>query len=263
VATDAVTGATYSVPFPKPVRDYDAISFTLKKNFSKHWQALASYTYSSLRGNYPGLFSDTNGQTDPNITSMFDLVSLLSNMKGPLPADSPHQFKLFGSYTLDLGSRLSVTAGGAFRAQSGTPVNYLGAHPIYGQSEAFVLQRGSGGRAPTQTQADLRGQIAYVMTPPYTVKFSVDVINILNNQYATSVDQDWTYDNTAPIGSAKCSNHNAAEKSDKIGAALSDCPALNYLRTTDGLVPTINKNWGQAVSFAAPLAVRLGLQITF
>jgi hypothetical protein len=262
-AIDPVTGLQYTTKFPKPVRDYDAVSVTLRKNMSNHWQALASYTYSSLRGNYPGLFSDTNGQTDPNLTSMFDLVSLLANQKGPLPADTPHAFKVAASYTFDISSRFSATAGGTFRATSGRPVNYLGAHPVYGPSEAFILPRGSGGRTPVETDLDLKGMLSYVISPPYAVKFSVDVINVLNNQVGTSVDEDWTLDSVQPIRQGACGSGNAAEKSNKIGAALADCPALQYLRTSDGRIPSINKNWGQPSVYLAPLAVRFGLQVTF
>jgi hypothetical protein len=262
-AVDPITGATYTTPFPKPVRDYDAFTVSMRKAFSAHWQGMASYTYSSLRGNYPGLFSATNGQNDPNLTSMFDLASLLSNQTGPLPADSPHQFKVYGSYSWDFGPQWQFTAGTAIRLESGTPVNMLGAHPTYGQSEAFVLQRGSGGRTPWLNHTDLNGQVSYVIKPPYAVKFTIQVTNIFNKQTAVSVDEDWTYDSVPAIGSAGCSSHSAVSKGDKIGAALAQCPALGYLRTTDGLPATINTNWGQATSYTAPLGVRLGLQFTF
>ena len=68
------------------------------KRFSNNWQFIFSYVYSSLIGNYEGLFRNDNGQSDPNITSLFDLVSLLANTYGRLPNDSPHQFKFDGSY---------------------------------------------------------------------------------------------------------------------------------------------------------------------
>src|SRR5206468_4487375 len=79
-------------------RYYRAIEFTATKRFSKNYQFIASYVYSSLIGNYEGLFRNDNGQSDANITSLFDLVSLLANAYGRLPNDRPHQFKLNGSY---------------------------------------------------------------------------------------------------------------------------------------------------------------------
>jgi len=263
VAVDPVTGIAYSTTFPKPVREYDGFTFSVKKNFSNHWQAMASYTYSSLRGNYPGLFKADTGQLDPNLTAMFDLAELLSNQTGPLPQDIPHQFKLYGSYTLDFGPQFSVTAGGAFRAESGVPVNFLGSHPLYGDSEATVLPRGSGGRTPFNTKVDLRGSMQYVVKPPYTVKLSVDVLNVFNDQSTLAVDQDWTFDAVAPVVNAQCSGRNAVSKSNKVQAALADCPALQYLKSTSGRAVTINENWGQATSYRAPLAVRFGLEFSF
>ena len=64
-----VTGTVYSVAWPKPERSYDSVSFTVNKLFSKKWLAQGSYTWSSLRGNYPGLFRPENGQRDPNLTA--------------------------------------------------------------------------------------------------------------------------------------------------------------------------------------------------
>jgi hypothetical protein len=44
------------------------------------------------------LFRDDNGQFDPNITSLFDHVSLLASAYERLPNERPHQFKFDGSY---------------------------------------------------------------------------------------------------------------------------------------------------------------------
>jgi hypothetical protein len=263
VAVDPVTGISYTSVFPKPVREYDGFTFSVRKNFSNRWQGMASYTYSSLRGNYPGLFKADTGQLDPNLTAMFDLAELLSNQSGPLPQDIPHQFKLYGSYTFDFGPQLSVTAGGAFRAESGVPVNFLGSHPLYGDSEATILPRGVGGRTPFTTKVDLKGALQYVVKPPYTVKLSVDVLNVFNDQSVLGVDQDWTFDSVAPIVDGQCNSRNAVSKGNKIQAALADCPALQYLKTTSGRPVTINENWGQGNLFRAPLAVRFGLEFSF
>ena len=84
--------------FGRARRYYRALEFTATKRFSNNWQLISSYVYSSLIGNYEGLFRNDNGQSDPNITSLFDLVSLLANGYGRLPNDRPHQFKFDGSY---------------------------------------------------------------------------------------------------------------------------------------------------------------------
>jgi hypothetical protein len=263
VSVDPVTGRTFTTPFPKPVRSYDGFSVILKKNFSSNWLASVSYTYSSLRGNYPGYFRPETGQLDPGITSMFDLASLLANQTGPLPGDMPHSLKLYGSYAFDFGPRLQASAGTALRVTSGTPVNYLIAHPDYGPGEGYGLPRGSAGRTPTLTNFDLKGGLAYTFTPPYQVKFTVDVFNILNAQKATALDENWTTDSAQPIVNGQCGSRNAATKSNPTAAALTDCPSLAYMRTTDGLPVTINTNFAKPTSYQTPLAVRLGLELTF
>jgi hypothetical protein len=92
--------ATHRAPqcFGRAQRFYRALEFTATKRFTNNFQFIASYVFSSLIGNYEGLFRNDNGQSDPNITSLFDLQSLLANTYGRLPNDRPHQFKFNGSY---------------------------------------------------------------------------------------------------------------------------------------------------------------------
>jgi hypothetical protein len=262
-STDPVTGRGFTTAFPKPVRDYDGFTFSVKKNFSNKWLAQGSYTYSSLRGNYPGFFRPETGQLDPGITSMFDLAGLLANQSGPLPGDMPHSFKLYGSYAFDFGPSLQASAGTALRVTSGTPVNYLIAHPDYGPGEGYGLPRGSAGRTPTVTNFDLKGGLTYIITPPYKVQFTVDVFNILNAQAATRVDENWTLNSAQPIINGQCSKRNAASSSNPIAAALADCPDLQYMKTTGGRAVTINSNFAKPTQYQAPLSVRFGLELSF
>ncbi len=260
---DPQTLRQYQIAFPKPERAYDGFTVKVNKNFSKHWLGGASYTYSITRGNYPGLFRPENGQLDPNITSEYDLAALMQNRWGPLPSDTPHQLKVYGSYAYDLTPRLQAVIGSQIRALSGQPINYLGSHPLYGPTEAFILPRGYGGRTPAVTALDLRGQIQYVVRAPYALTFSVDVFNALNSQTATSVDQNYTYDDVLPIVNGVCHNKTGAQGSNPIAGAVGDCPDLAYLRTSDGRPVTVNKNFGRATSYQAPLSVRFGLTLAF
>ncbi len=260
---DPQTLRQYQVAFPKPVRSYDGFTVEVRKNFSQRWLAQASYTYSMLRGNYPGLFRPETGQLDPNITSEYDLAALMANRYGPLPGDTPHQFKLFGSYMFDLGPKLQASAGGAFRVISGQPISYLGSHPLYGPGEAFILPRGYGGRTPAITQLDLKGQVQYTVKAPYAITFSVDIFNILNSQTATSVDENYTFDDVLPIQNGVCHNKNGASKSNPLTGALADCPDLAYMRTSDGRPVTPNPNFGRATAYQLPLSVRFGLALSF
>ena len=262
-STDPVTGRGFTTAFPKPIRDYDGFTFIVKKNFSNNWLAQGSYTYSSLRGNYPGFFRPETGQLDPGITSMFDLAGLLANQNGPLPGDMPHSFKAYGSYAFDFGPKLQANAGGALRITSGTPVNYLIAHPDYGPGEGYGLPRGSAGRTPTVTNFDLKGGVTYTITPPYRVQFTVDIFNVLNQQKAVSVDENWTLNSAQPIINGQCGSHNAASSSNPIAAALTDCPDLQFMKSTSGRSVTINSNFAKPTAYQVPLSVRFGLELTF
>src|SRR5437868_4528652 len=125
--------------FGRAQRFYRGIEFTATKRFTHNFQFIASYVFSSLTGNYEGLFRNDNGQSDPNITSLFDLQSLLKNTYGRLPNDRPHQLKFNGSYR----TPWKLLVSGNFYAQSGVPFNALIPHPIYGNNEGFLVQRGT------------------------------------------------------------------------------------------------------------------------
>jgi len=171
--------------FGRARRYYRAIEINATKRFSDRYQFIASYVYSSLIGNYEGLFRNDNGQSDPNITSLFDLVSLLNNTYGRLPNDRPHQFKLDGSYEWPFKLLTSLS----FRAQSGIPINQLIPHPVYGNNEGFGVPRGSLGRTPFTTNLDLGAYYPITFSETRQLRLQLDWFNILNYQRAIRVDE--------------------------------------------------------------------------
>ncbi len=92
----------------KPKRNYDAFEVHLRKRFSQNWAADATYTYSRIYGNYPGLASsDEWGRNSPNVNRLWDntVMSYDINQQlvyGLLNSDRPHQFKLSGSYDFNV-----------------------------------------------------------------------------------------------------------------------------------------------------------------
>ena len=125
--------------FPKAQRTYDALTAQFTKTYSNGWLLTASYTLSRLYGNYAGLFRPETGQLDPNITSDFDLKSLLANQMGLLPGDHTHAIKIYGAKDFPLPAAQDILVGLSYRGLSGGPINAFGAHPLYGPDEAFVL----------------------------------------------------------------------------------------------------------------------------
>jgi len=224
-------------------RYYRALEVTMNRRFANNFSFNASYVFSSLIGNYEGLFRNDNGQADPNITSLFDLVSLLTNMYGRLPNDRPHQFKFNGSYQTPWKLILSSN----FYAQSGIPFNQLIPHPVYGNNEGFAVQRGtafipnlpaafSGGvtsalgkqRTPFTWNLDLGAYYPIHISESKQLRITADWFNVTNTQRAVTVD------NTFSINS---------------GVA--------------GVPPVLNPFWGSGTIFQYPSNLRLGAKFTW
>jgi outer membrane receptor protein involved in Fe transport len=229
---------------PKPRRDYDALMLTANKRLSKNWTVQASYTYSRTRGNYPGLYAADKGQLDPNITSLYDLPELLENRDGPLPNDRPHNLRADGYYTHAIGQKGAITAGLGASARSGRPNNALGFHTIYGQSESFILPRGSAGRTPVVTRFDLHLGYRHQLVRGMVLDAFVDIFNLFNQRTAVLQDQDYTLDPVDPI----------------IGGDARDLP---HLKTVSGAPATKNPNYLSATAYQPPIAGRLGMRLSF
>jgi hypothetical protein len=235
--------------FDKPSRDYNAVQVTASKRFSRNFMVQGSYTYSRLKGNYPGLFQSESGQLDPNITSQYDLVELLGNRYGYLPGDRPHQIKLDGYYTFDLEKAGRVTTGLRFRAQSGILTEAIASHVIYGTTESWVLPRDISGRSAFGTSADLH--VAYARrVGDVDVEVYFDLFNLLNNQYETGKDNQYSINNIHPI----------------IGGDMSDlahAKAFAGFGGDQGIPVVKNLNWGRTFARALPLTGRMGLTLSF
>jgi outer membrane receptor protein involved in Fe transport len=228
--------------FGRARRFYRALEFTLNKRFADNYSFTTSYVYSSLIGNYEGLFRNDNGQSDPNITSLFDLVSLLGNAYGRLPNDRPHQFKFNGNYQTPW--RLVVSAN--FYIQSGIPFNQLTPHPVYGNNEGFGVPRGtaiipdlgvnSGGvtsaigknRTPTTWNLDLGAYFPVKLSESMSLRFTADWFNVTNTQRAVTLDNTFT-----------------------INSGVAGVPAV------------ANPFYGSGTIFQYPSALRLGAKFSF
>jgi outer membrane receptor protein involved in Fe transport len=243
-AGDPATGRAPQC-FGRAQRFYRAIEFSANKRFTNNFQFIASYVFSSLIGNYEGLFRNDNGQSDPNITSLFDLQSLLANTYGRLPNDRPHQFKFNGSYRTPWKMLIS----GNFYAQSGVPFNQLIPHPIYGNNEGFAVIRGTAviptvsasepgfpnvvdsigtNRSPTTMNLDLGVYYPIRLGEGKELRLTGDWFNVFNSQRAVTLDQ------TFSINSG-----------------------------VTGVPPTVNPFWGSALLVQAPSAFRFGAKFTF
>ena len=235
--------------FGRARRFYRGLEFTLNRRFADNFSFNTSYVYSSLIGNYEGLFRNDNGQADPNITSLFDLVSLLENTYGRLPNDRPHQFKFNGSYE----TPFKLVVSGNFYIQSGIPFSALVPHEVYGNNEGFcrrdlnvcnvrgesiipdqgensfgVTSAVGSNRTPTTYNLDLGAYYPIRFSENMQLRLTADWFNVTNTQRAVTLDQ------TAYINSG-----------------------------VTGVPPVANPFFGTGQIFQYPSAIRLGAKFSF
>ncbi len=236
--------------FDKPRRDYNAIELTATKRFSRNFYAQGSYTYSRTQGNFGGLYSADNGQVDPNITSQFDLIELLSNRDGPLPQDRPHYIKLDGYYIFDFKKAGELTTGVRLRALSGIPINALGKHYLYGYNESFLLPRGAMGRTDFDYGADLHIGYGKKLGKGMNLEVYTDLFSIFNTQGTYSVAETYTLDESNPIVGGQYEDLVFLKKQTQQGGETADPVGryVNFLNTT---------------SRYTPFYARLGARLTF
>ena len=234
-----------------PTRNYDAVQLQVTQRPTKDSLILASYTYSREDGNYPGLFSTETGQLDPNITSEYDLQSLLANRYGPMGLDRPHNLKLDGFYRFDLKTAGLITIGASIRAQSGIPHNVLGADPAYGNGETYILPRGVDPRSPFTNQEDIHISYGYRLSKQVTLEVFANIFNLFNEQQEASQDENYTFSSVHPI----------------VGGDMSD---LAHLKTFDSnanpanVSPSLNPDYQKTNAYIqAPRTFQFGFRLTF
>ncbi|HWU91095.1 MAG TPA: carboxypeptidase regulatory-like domain-containing protein [Kofleriaceae bacterium] len=236
--------------FEKPIRNYDALVLSAVQRPTKRSLLQASYTYSVSKGNYPGLFSTETNQLDPNLTSLYDLPDLMANRYGNLGLDRPHNLKLDGFYQFDLKKAGVLTTGASFRTQSGIAHNALGAHPVYGPGESYLLPRGSFERSPVTAQLDLQVGYGYRFNQHTMFEGFIRVFNVFDTQDELDVDENYTFDNAIPVigGDAR---------------DLAHAKALDAAGFETGSTVTPNQNFGKVNARQAPRTIQLGMRLTF
>jgi hypothetical protein len=182
-ASEAIPG----VPYPKAVRDYDALELVGRKLLDENWALTATYVWSRLYGNYSGLSeSDENGRTEPNIGLAFDSALALFDSRGRplygrLATDRPHQGKAQLVYTAPFGINVGVFQSVA----SGLPVSRF-AVLSPGILPVFYAGRGSDGRTPVLSQTDLSVQYVVPLGGHKRLIVGLNMLNLFNQAQGVS-----------------------------------------------------------------------------
>jgi hypothetical protein len=225
--------------FPDPKRDYNSFEFAVTKRFSKNWQVQAAYRYASLRGHYSGLYFPEYGQSDPNITALYDFpqndnIMGFTYVDGPLPGERLHVARIFGSYSFDFGLNLGL----GLSVESGTPLAPNGCILLYGCGMRYLQKRGTGIQTPdgkllkrTETifNADVHADYTFKIAGGRRLAIVLDAFNILNRQAATDYQQN---------------------------------VELEMLEFEETGAPT-NPDYGRVTARSAPFALRLGLRFSW
>jgi hypothetical protein len=187
---------------PKPKRQYDALEFTLNRRFGSNYFWSASYVYSRLYGNYPGIassdeitppssgFGSTVAQQSTSVPARpggnanraWDIDELLWDSKGnldpqgPLATDRPHVVKLYGGYTFPFGTTVSAN----FFGGSGTPLSTYVA--TTNGTFVFVNGRGDMGRTPMLARTDLMVAHEIHIGGQKKLRAEFNVLNVFNRQ---------------------------------------------------------------------------------
>jgi hypothetical protein len=200
---DPVHGAGAPTPdgipdgFAQVKRHYQAVEVEANKNFSHNFLLRANYRFAKLYGNYEGLFRNDNQQSDPGISTLFDFtpgkLGLLGAQFSPgyLNTDRRNVGNLRGFYTVPNGFLKNATFGLGFRAQTGTPLNFLGSHPAYGNTGEIPLGgRGIFGTTPTTFQLDGHMDYSLALGDRFHLKAAFDAFNIADWRLIVNKNQN-------------------------------------------------------------------------
>jgi hypothetical protein len=206
-----VSTATPPFDYPRPVRNYNSLEFTLSRRFADKWFGSATYLYSRLRGNYSGLqnsdeifpggtgrvsansqqLSGTAARPGTSASRAYDLDTYLFDSKGhlsvdgPLGTDRPNTFKLYGSYFQPWGKFGTTDIGGFFVAQSGVPISTW--VQDINQIPLFVNGRGDLGRTPFYNSTDLVVGHEFKLSESKRLRFEFNATNLFNQKTAEYV----------------------------------------------------------------------------
>lgn len=195
------------IGLPKAERKYYALTINLDRAFDRQWFLKTSYTWSHAYGNFEGYARSDTGQSDPGISSTFDLPQLIAY--GDLPNDHRHNLKIFGAYAVTP----EVMVGLNFSATSGRPKNAYGQIPAgtpgfsddpivnqqiidaynsgYEGEFAYVdgkpVGRGSEGRLAWIYNLNASLDYSPRWVPGLTM--GLDVYNLLNGDTVTNIDE--------------------------------------------------------------------------
>ena len=248
--------------FPKAVRNYNAFTLSFNKAFSNLWFVQSSYTYSTLKGNYSGLFKPETRDLRPNATTDFNYLVLTANRSGYLPLDLRHNIRAQVSKEFEFSKKASLGLSLSYYGMSGAPTNAYGSYDGW-FSETLIIPRGSGKRLPWFNTVDAGVRVNFRLAQDSVLSIGGTVFNVFNFKTVVSVDENFTYKDVLPSGAKRAEDICFREDA---GCTLDNPNALRGYEDGELVVlsrKAKNKNFGRATSYQTPISARLEARITF
>jgi hypothetical protein len=193
------------------------------------------YMYGHTEGSWTGAYDPVQGAV-LYAGDAFDFTD--RNLAGELPTSAGHRTYIgavksgrVGPVGLSFATRLTVA--------SGRPRSVLGESD---DGLIFLLPRGSLGRGPVLTQANMRLVATWYLRRP--IDFVLDVFNVFDHRDATNVDEVYSSGSIHPI----------------VNGTASD---LVFLRTDAGAPATRSAGFLVPTAYQAPVSVVLGVRTAF
>ncbi|MDB4953535.1 MAG: hypothetical protein JWO36_1104 [Myxococcales bacterium] len=213
-------------------RDTGLFAFELATAPTAQLALRMGYLYGQTIGTWTGAFDPRQGAV-LYAGSDYDVRPI--NALGPLPTDIGHRFFLEAERRGTLGSvNLAVTT--RLTVGSGRPRNVLASTDL---GIEYLIPRGSAGRNPLVTQANVR-----LAAKIRTFDLTLDVFNLFDRREPTNLDELYTIGPVSPID----------------GGSLED---LVFLKTSGGTAPTRRAGFSVPAAYQTPLSVTLGIHRAF
>jgi hypothetical protein len=245
------------ITMPKATRNYNSVELALAKHFANNWMFHGSYMWSRDAGDYSGLSSsDENGRDNPNNSRDFDYPSMSFDqhanvLDGVLDTDRTHIIKAQGLYLFKWGTSVGLNA----YLESGTPITRQ--VPIIAPDNYPIryLGRGSEGRTPFFSQADLFVAQSIKVGGGRSVELSANVLNLFNQRVVTNRVSTMRRTGAIPLGTGYYT-----EAAFYAGALNFD--QLIAKSVADGRM-TLNPQFGMENAYQAPIQARFNVKFRF
>jgi hypothetical protein len=185
-------------------RQYKAMEITFERRFSNHFQALASWTLSSAKGNADrsyALTAFTSQLLDyPNDVCTVPAAGNQPEVSGPcpeilghnrggyLPWDLTQTAKLFAAYTYPF-SFMTLTAAPSFTWNEGLTFQQTRLLQINGDTDTYYDTPQGSSRLKDWYQLNFSVEAAFKVLQPVEVALKADFFNITNQQAVVDANQ--------------------------------------------------------------------------